>query len=183
MIRRERMNVLEVLDRVLDKGIVIDARARLALVGIDLVTVEAQVVVTSLETYLKYASDLYDDPAAALRIVYEAMEAWNSHDVERYAALLDTGYVGETYRNPSALHGPGDARRAMDVSPNLHFTVEGALASGDDVLVSWLATRTGPSASKRARRAASPEQVPGCTVTRLRGRKIAHTWSYWDTPN
>jgi len=44
-----------VLDRVLDKGIVIDAWVRVSLVGIDLITVEARVVVASIDTYLKYA--------------------------------------------------------------------------------------------------------------------------------
>jgi len=44
-----------VLDRVLDKGIVIDAWVRISLVGIDLITVEARVVVASIDTYLKYA--------------------------------------------------------------------------------------------------------------------------------
>src|SRR4029450_12304511 len=41
------------LDRVLDKGIVIDAWVRVSLVGIDLITVEARVVVASIDTYLK----------------------------------------------------------------------------------------------------------------------------------
>jgi hypothetical protein len=40
---------------VLDKGIVIDAYVRVSLVGIDLVSVEARIVVASVETYLKYA--------------------------------------------------------------------------------------------------------------------------------
>jgi len=44
-----------VLDRVLDKGIVIDAWVRVSLVGIDLITVEARVVVASIDTYLKYS--------------------------------------------------------------------------------------------------------------------------------
>ena len=43
------------LDRVLDKGIVIDAWVRVSLVGIDLITVEARVVVASIDTYLKYS--------------------------------------------------------------------------------------------------------------------------------
>jgi len=48
-------SLIDVLDRVLDKGIVIDAWVRISLVGIDLVTVEARVVVASIDTYLKYA--------------------------------------------------------------------------------------------------------------------------------
>lgn len=45
-------SIVDVLDRVLDKGIVIDAWIRVSLMGIDLVTVEARVVVASIATYL-----------------------------------------------------------------------------------------------------------------------------------
>jgi hypothetical protein len=48
-------SLVDVLDRVLDKGIVIDAWVRVSLVGIDLLAVEARVVVASIDTYLKYA--------------------------------------------------------------------------------------------------------------------------------
>lgn len=48
-------SLIDVLDRILDKGIVIDAWIRISLVGIDLITVEARVVVASIDTYLKYA--------------------------------------------------------------------------------------------------------------------------------
>jgi hypothetical protein len=44
-----------VLDRVLDKGIVIDAWVRVSVVGIDLITVEARIFVASIDTYLKYS--------------------------------------------------------------------------------------------------------------------------------
>lgn len=48
-------SLIDVLDRVLDKGIVVDAWVRVSLVGIDLITVEARVVVASIDTYLRYA--------------------------------------------------------------------------------------------------------------------------------
>lgn len=48
-------SLVDVLDRVLDKGIVIDAWVRVSLVGIDLITVEARIVVASIDTYLKYS--------------------------------------------------------------------------------------------------------------------------------
>src|SRR5579859_836121 len=51
-------SLIDVLDRVLDKGIVIDAWLRVSLVGIDLITVEARVVVASIDTYLRYAEAL-----------------------------------------------------------------------------------------------------------------------------
>ena len=51
-------SLIDVLDRVLDKGIVIDAWVRVSLVGIDLITVEARVVVASIDTYLKYSESI-----------------------------------------------------------------------------------------------------------------------------
>ena len=58
-------SLIDVLDRVLDKGIVIDAWVRVSLVGIDLITVEARVVVASIDTYLKYAEAVGLTPAVS----------------------------------------------------------------------------------------------------------------------
>ncbi len=57
-------SLIDVLDRVLDKGIVIDAWVRVSLVGIDLITVEARVVVASIDTYLKYSEAVIAENAA-----------------------------------------------------------------------------------------------------------------------
>jgi hypothetical protein len=51
-------SLVDVLDRVLDKGIVIDAYVRVTLVGIELIGVEARIVVASVETYLKYSDQI-----------------------------------------------------------------------------------------------------------------------------
>ncbi len=48
-------SLVEVVDRILDKGVVIDAWVRVSLVGIELLAIEARVVVASVETWLKYA--------------------------------------------------------------------------------------------------------------------------------
>ncbi|MCG8359215.1 MAG: gas vesicle structural protein GvpA [Kiloniellales bacterium] len=48
-------SLAEVVDRILDKGVVVDAWARVSLVGIELLAVEARVVVAGVDTYLKYA--------------------------------------------------------------------------------------------------------------------------------
>lgn len=45
-------SIAEVLERVLDKGIVIDAAVRVSVIGIELLRVDAWVVVASIETYL-----------------------------------------------------------------------------------------------------------------------------------
>ena len=44
-------SVVDVLDHVLDRGIVIDAWVRVSLLGIDLLTIDAQVIVASIATY------------------------------------------------------------------------------------------------------------------------------------
>jgi len=48
-------SLAEVVDRILTKGIVIDAFVRVALVGIELLAIEARVVIASVETWLMYA--------------------------------------------------------------------------------------------------------------------------------
>jgi gas vesicle structural protein len=45
----------EVIDIILDKGLVLDAYVRISLVGIELITIEARVVIASVDTYLHFA--------------------------------------------------------------------------------------------------------------------------------
>ncbi|SFL32091.1 gas vesicle protein GvpJ [Geodermatophilus ruber] len=45
----------DVLDLILDKGLVIDVYARIAVVGIELLTIDARVVIASVDTYLRFA--------------------------------------------------------------------------------------------------------------------------------
>ena len=59
-------SLAEVVDRILDKGIVIDAWVKISLVGIELITIEARVVVASVETYLKYAEAVGLTSSAAM---------------------------------------------------------------------------------------------------------------------
>ena len=58
-------SLVEVVDRILDKGIVIDAWARVSLVGIELLAVEARAVAAGIETFLKYAEAVGLTQAAA----------------------------------------------------------------------------------------------------------------------
>jgi hypothetical protein len=59
--------LLEVLDRVLDRGIVIDAEFTFNLVGLRLAGMEARIVVATIETYLEYADRLADTAPASWR--------------------------------------------------------------------------------------------------------------------
>ena len=56
---------IEVLDRVLDKGLVIDAGVRVCIAGIQLIGVEARVVVVSIPTYLKFSATVAETTTAA----------------------------------------------------------------------------------------------------------------------
>ena len=75
-------SLIDVLDRVLDKGIVIDAWVRVSLVGIDLITVEARIVVASIDTYLKYSEAVGQVSSASKPAIegkgYEELIAENS---------------------------------------------------------------------------------------------------------
>src|SRR5436309_6359483 len=48
-------NLAEVLDLILDKGIVIDAYVRVSAIGIELLSIDARIVVASVDTYLRFA--------------------------------------------------------------------------------------------------------------------------------
>src|SRR5437763_17031214 len=45
----------DVIDTILDKGLVIDAYVRVSLVGIEVLTIDARVVIASVDTYLRFA--------------------------------------------------------------------------------------------------------------------------------
>jgi hypothetical protein len=53
--RPSSSSLADVIDTILDKGLVIDAYVRVSLVGIELLTVDARVVVASVDTYLRFA--------------------------------------------------------------------------------------------------------------------------------
>jgi gas vesicle structural protein len=45
----------DVVEIILDKGIVIDVYVRVSLVGIELLTIDARIVIASVDTYLRFA--------------------------------------------------------------------------------------------------------------------------------
>jgi len=51
----------DILERILDKGIVMDAWSRVSLAGLELVTIESRVVVASIQTYLERAATAWTD--------------------------------------------------------------------------------------------------------------------------
>ncbi|GII92875.1 gas vesicle protein GvpJ [Sinosporangium siamense] len=53
--RPSSSSLADVIDSILDKGLVIDAFVRVSLVGIEILTIDARIVVASVDTYLRFA--------------------------------------------------------------------------------------------------------------------------------
>jgi hypothetical protein len=69
----------DVIDTILDKGLVIDVYIRVSLVGIELLTIDARIVIASVDTYLRFAEatnrlDLYEKGGEDLPSVIERMQ-------------------------------------------------------------------------------------------------------------
>jgi gas vesicle structural protein len=53
--RPQPSGLAEVVDIILDKGLVIDAYVRVSLIGIEILTIDARIVIASVDTYLRFA--------------------------------------------------------------------------------------------------------------------------------
>jgi hypothetical protein len=103
-------SLIDVLDRVLDKGIVIDAWVRVSLVGIDLITVEARVVVASIDTYLKYSE-------AVGTVAPVAKPALPIEETSTEAVMADNAALRARLAATSAALGPTPAPAVVSAPP------------------------------------------------------------------
>ncbi|MBN9160065.1 MAG: gas vesicle structural protein GvpA [Myxococcales bacterium] len=103
-------SLIDVLDRVLDKGIVIDAWVRVSLVGIDLITVEARVVVASIDTYLKYSE-------AVGTVAPVAKPALALEPTSTEAVMAENAALRARLAATSAALGPQPAAASAGASP------------------------------------------------------------------
>ncbi len=96
--RPQSSGLADVIDTILDKGLVIDAYVRVSLVGIELLTIDARVVVASVDTYLRFA---------------EAVNRLDiSQDKESLPELVgDMEQGGAKKKTKGALEGAGDKIR------------------------------------------------------------------------
>ena len=69
----------DILDLILDKGIVIDAFVRVSLVGIELLTVDLRIVIASVDTYLRYAEGV------------ERLQVYNRSGAKRLPDMVGSG--------------------------------------------------------------------------------------------
>jgi len=121
MAEPDATSLAEVLDRVLDKGVVVDVQARVSLVGIEVMTVEGQVVAASLDTYYENRAEIEavehgvvddggDDEAAA-EVVDAASEALDAatDSVESTAEAAGNGLGTTDADGESESSGSGGA--------------------------------------------------------------------------
>jgi hypothetical protein len=119
-------SLADVIDSILDKGLVIDAYVRVSLVGIELLTIDARIVIASVDTYLRFAEatnrlDLYDKGGKDLPELIEGMTEGGARGKSRGVlsgakeALLGRGDEDEEEERPRrrpAKKAPARRRRA-----------------------------------------------------------------------
>src|ERR1700754_815860 len=82
--RPQPSGLVDVIDTILDKGLVIDAYVRVSLVGIELLTIDARIVVASVDTYLRFAQavnrmDISQDKAGLPELVGDLEQGGAKH--------------------------------------------------------------------------------------------------------
>ena len=101
----------DVLDLILDKGLVIDAYVRVAVIGIEVITIDARIVIASVDTYLRFA------------------EAVNRLDLAQteLAGLPELTKMGAEKKTEGAIEGVKD--ELTPSGPSLSTAAKGAAAA------------------------------------------------------
>jgi hypothetical protein len=102
----DRPSAIDVLDRILDKGIVIDGCWRMAVAGIDLISVDGRAVVASIETYLRYAPD----------VAYKALLRWPA--TPSLSRLMTEAPSAISSEPQEALPGPSKPSQHPETTPS-----------------------------------------------------------------
>lgn len=114
-------SLAEVIDIILDKGLVIDAYVRVSLVGIELLTIDIRIVVASVDTYLHFAE-------AVNRLDLRAQaEDYDSDLTDLVGDMTASGARGKTQ---GAIQGVGEASRGLLESGRER--IKAAFESDDD---------------------------------------------------
>jgi hypothetical protein len=106
--RPQPSGLADVIDTILDKGLVIDAYVRVSLVGIELVTIDARVVIASVDTYLRFAEavnrlDISDDKETLSDLVGDVTQGGAKHKTK---GALDA--AGDKLREFTDAQGNGE---------------------------------------------------------------------------
>ncbi|MEV6874213.1 gas vesicle protein GvpJ [Amycolatopsis sp. NPDC051128] len=118
--RPSSSSLADVIDTILDKGLVIDAYVRVSLVGIELLTIDARVVVASVDTYLRFA---------------EAVNRLDISDTEQKGLpdlIEDMNQGGAKAKTQGALEAAGDKLRDLIGDGEDRKQPAGRRRKGDD---------------------------------------------------
>ena len=124
-------------------------------------------------------------PDTSKSIGRQVFEAWNAHDADAYAALLDPNHTieGDTIPGGRAV-GRDAAREYMQVYvnafPDLHFEIEREFAAGDYTVVCWKSSGTHRGPLPGIPATGRSGSVRGCNVLRIGNGRITQAWTYWD---
>ena len=121
----------------------------------------------------------------ALLANQEVFVSLNAHDLEHFAALLDPAVVWESDTLPSRITSREAARDIMQcyyrAFPDLHFTVEQELASGNVVITRWQASGRHQGEFLGLAPTHRPIEVQGCSIAEFTAGRVVQQWTYWDT--
>src|SRR5205814_1529588 len=114
------------IDTILDKGLVIDAYVRVSLVGIELLTIDARIVIASVDTYLRFAEavnrlDISQEKEGLPELVGDMQQGGAKHKTK---GVLEA--AGEKFRELS-----GDGREREPAGRH-RFTAEGCRLTAED---------------------------------------------------
>jgi len=115
--RPRSSSLADVVELILDKGLVIDAYVRISLVGIELVTIDARIVIASVDTYLRFAEatnrlDLYEHGGKDLGEMTESLAKGGASG--KTSGVID----GAKEKVGELLHGSDDDDDDDDSSGN-----------------------------------------------------------------
>ena len=114
----------DVIDVILDKGLVIDAYVRVSVIGIEVLTIDARIVIASVDTYLRFAEavnrlDLTETELHGLPELQErGAEEVTEHEIDEATDALapSSGAVGKTLKGVAATAAAAGAAAATKVA-------------------------------------------------------------------
>lgn len=112
-------DLADVIDTILDKGLVIDAYVRVSLVGIELLTIDARIVVASIDTYLRFAEavnrlELGDNEKQGLPDLVEDVQSGGAKSKTKGALEAAGEKVRDVLGNDGQQRQPADDRGKDD---------------------------------------------------------------------
>jgi hypothetical protein len=115
--RPQPSGLADVIDTILDKGLVIDAYVRVSLVGIEVLTVDARIVVASVDTYLRFAEavnrlDISEEKEGLPGLVGDMQEGGAKHKTK--GALEAAGEKLRDVADGSRQRQPASRRRSRE---------------------------------------------------------------------